>query len=97
MLLLSLATLLNSSCVVPSYQPGIVLPLPPRPALSACPEDPGVQGKVTDRGTVELTLPEALKLRRYIDALHICRAEHEIVLDGHIEKLENRLRALGAK
>ena len=56
-----------------------------------------MEGIVTDHNTVEIPLDMAAALREYILGLEECVEETRIVLEGHIEKLENRLKALGAK
>lgn len=75
-------------------QVAVPVPLPARPVLQACPEDPGVQGTVTNRGTVEVKVDDAIRLKRYISELEFCNKANVIILNGHIEKLENRLRAI---
>ena len=71
--------------------------LPSRPVVVDCPDLPDVRGVVTDHQTVEIPLPAANTLREYIHALLACSQETRVILSGHIEKLENRLKALGAK
>ena len=72
----------------------VAVEIPARPALEACPEKPDLTGKVTDHNTVEVTFDTALRIREYISALQACQRANEVKLSGHIEKLENRLRAL---
>lgn len=71
------------------------LTLPVRPALETCPDDPHVTGRMVG-GDVILSQADAEKLRAYLQGLRVCAAANVIILEGHIEKLENRLRALGA-
>lgn len=78
---------------MPVVAPPVPIPIPARPALEACPEDPGVQGVVKD-GHVHIDVQEAIKLRVYIEGLRNCSRINVIILHGHIEKLENRLRAI---
>lgn len=88
---------LSSSCtpvyVAPPSIPVNVV-LPPRPVLEKCPEDPGVQGVVTEKRTVEIPVNDAIKLKAYIAGLIFCEKANVILLNSHIEKLENRIRAL---
>jgi hypothetical protein len=70
--------------------------LPVRPSLEPCPTDPGIHGR-RESGQVVLSLQDAQTLRKYIQALRICAFGNKAILEGHIEKLENRLRALGVK
>ena len=77
----------------------VPVPLPPRPALVACPEKPLIESKIVDvEGVgqhVMMSMADALKLRNYLYALMICALENELTLKGHVEKLENRIKALG--
>jgi hypothetical protein len=68
--------------------------LPPRPRLEGLPDDPGVNGVVTERRTIELTISDAIILKRYIESLRYTNQINVIILEGHIEKLENRIKAL---
>jgi hypothetical protein len=71
--------------------------LPERPALESCPEDPGVQGVVTEKRTIEMPVQDAIRLKQYINGLLVCEKVNRIILQGHIEKLENRLRIFGGR
>ena len=85
---LLLATALSSSCA-PVWLGGQAA-LPPRPA--ACDlNGPELEGTVTNHGSVDVPIEVAVKLRGYLAELKVCVVER----DGHIEKLENRLKALG--
>jgi hypothetical protein len=88
LLLLILAIFLSSSCSQVTPIRGVAVILPPRPV--ACDLDVEVNGVVTDRGTVELTLENALKIRQVILDLKEC----VLVLEGYGEKLENRIKAV---
>lgn len=69
----------------------VVFEIPSRPV--ACDlKGPEIQGKIQG-DTVVLPRASAEALREYIFDLKEC----VIIRDGHIEKLENRLRALGGK
>jgi hypothetical protein len=70
--------------------------LPERPALQTCISEAGVEGRIVNNEVV-LSLDDARRLKDHISALAACGAINAILLEGHIEKLENRLRALGAK
>lgn len=90
LLFLSLAISLSSSaCALTS--PAVQFAIPARPV--ACDMDVEINGVVNDRGNVELTMETAISLKVYIEDLEEC----VVVRDGHIEKLENRLEALGGK
>lgn len=71
--------------------------IPDRPALEKCPEDPGVQGVVTEKRTIEIPVQEAIKLKLYIQGLLVCEKVNRIITNAHIDKLENRLRVFGGK
>lgn len=71
--------------------------IPSRPVLETCPADPGVQGVVTEKRTVEMSVQDAIKLKLYIQGLLVCEKVNRILTDGHIDKLENRLRVFGGK
>jgi hypothetical protein len=89
LLLLILAIFLSSSCSQVTPIRGVAVILPPRPV--ACDlVGPELQGVVTDRKTIEITIETAVKLRDYLDLLREC----VLVRDGYIEKLENRIKAV---
>jgi len=46
---------------------------------------------------ISLSLIDAQKLRDWIHAYLTCAETNQIALKGHIEKLENRLKAIGGK
>ncbi len=48
-------------------------------------------------GKVQIELDAALALRNYIMEFGICSEINALELEAHIEKLENRLKALGGK
>lgn len=75
----------------------VALPSLPRPQLEKCPEDPNVQGVVTEKRTLEIPVSDAMKLKAYIAGLVFCEKANVLILNGHIEKLENRLKAVGAQ
>jgi len=74
----------------------VAIDIPPRPTLEVCPPQPVVQGMVKD-GTVTLLVADATKLRDWIRAYIVCTQSNQTRALGHIEKLENRLKALGGK
>ena len=82
----------SSSCslVLPKR---IAVELPPRPALEACPAKPQVSGLVVG-GKVELEMQDALALHEWMQEYPICMQSNAVRLEGHIEKLENRLKAV---
>lgn len=70
--------------------------IPARPHLEACPEMPHPTGDV--RGdTVIIALKDAQALRTWAYEYPVCAETHQALLLGHVEKLENRLRAFGGK
>lgn len=68
--------------------------MPSRPDYEQCPEKPDVQGKING-STVLMALPDAVRLRDWIAAYQVCAESNRARADGHIEKLENRLKAIG--
>lgn len=96
--ILSLAIVLNFNACTPvtiapiNIDRSVVIPV--RPDLEEGPTDPGVQGTVTERRTIEIPVQDAIKLKQYIQALIYNAKVNVIILQGHIEKLENRLKAL---
>lgn len=93
MILLTLVIGLSSSCA-PQLIQQPPIPLPARPVLEQCPIDPGVQGVVTNRQTIEIPVQDAIKLKQYINGLISCEKINVLLLNGHIEKLENRIKAV---
>ena len=66
-------------------------PFPQRPVVRVCETEPKVEG-VKDGDKVILPLADAIRLRDWIDELQICHETNELLLQAHIEKLENRLK-----
>ena len=91
-LLTILAALSFSGCSL-IWPARVLVEIPPRPALEVCADKPDVEGEVRD-GSVILALDDAVRLRDWINAYTICARSNEARLSGHIEKLENRLKAL---
>lgn len=89
---LMLLAVLLSSCSLISPQK-IVITLPERPELAACPEKPVVTGDVVN-GEVKILLADAVKLSTWMRDYQICAERNAAKLSGHIEKLENRIKAL---
>jgi hypothetical protein len=82
----------SSGCVTAVVHPKV--DVPERPALSLPAERPSISGSVIEQsGQIVVVLPfdAAIQLRDYILKLE----ESIIILQGHLEKLENRLKALG--
>lgn len=72
--------------------------IPARPELPACPEVPHPVGRVvqTDAGMgVLLPLNNAQAIAAYLRDAPACQQIRELELLGHVEKLENRLKAVG--
>ena len=61
--------------------------------MEVCQGKSGISGVVTDHGTIELTLDEARRLKAWFMDVESCHKINELLLQGHIEKLENRLKA----
>lgn len=95
LLLLTIAVSV-SSCTLAVAPVQVPVPLPARPELRVCPENPHVEGEVRD-GKVILTFEDAVRQRRYTEDLEHCMLINKTILEGHIEKLENRLRAVGGE
>lgn len=96
LLAIALSSSLSCAPLTLLKQPALVLPA--RPTLVECPKSSGVEGTVrrSPGGLTEvvLTIEEAKRLREFLTSLQSCGATNEILLRGHIEKLENRLKAL---
>jgi len=76
----------------------VPVPLPPRPDLAECPRVPKIQGHVVDvegKGNhLMMSLADAIALRDWIYEALACDASNMVELMGHIEKLENRIKAI---
>lgn len=95
-LLLLVLISLGSSCALLQPPMMVVLVIPDRPILHVCPEFVVVEGDIVgDR--ISLTLVDAQKLRTWIHSYLACAKTNTVILDGHIEKLENRLKAFGGR
>lgn len=92
---LTACTSLSAVPVVP------MVDLPSRPLLAACPEPPAPSGVIVkfsdvpgDGLAVILPMKDAEAIRVYLTEAPRCWAEREILLDAHLQKLENRLKAV---
>jgi len=74
----------------------VAVDIPPRPVLAVCPPKPVVKGSIKN-GEVVLPMESAIKLRDWIVAYTVCAESNQARALGHIEKLENRLKAVGDK
>lgn len=74
----------------------VVIYVPDRPPIDKCPEKVIIEGDIVG-STIVLKLADAEKLRSWINNYMACSEKARVVLNGHIEKLENRLRAIGGK
>ena len=81
-----------SSCSAVAI-PKVQIVIPDRPLLLECPEKPFVEGEVI-ADTVVLPFDQAEALKKWIDGTSICKDSNILMLKGHIEKLENRLKAV---
>lgn len=91
-LLLAILLGLSFSCTV-AKPVKVSLVLPKRPSVAACFPPIDMGGKL-DGGFLMLPLEDAIKLRSWIAGGILCHEKSVAELDGHIEKLENRLKAL---
>ena len=86
----------GSSCSLLTTTPKVVVDIPTRPVLVACPAKPVIEGDIIN-GKVVMSMEDAKALSDWTRQIVQCQQDHEIILNGHIEKLENRLKALGGK
>jgi len=88
-----------SGCAAVAAAPTVRIDVPARPVLPACPEPPRPAGTITRSESgglgVLLTIGDADSLRTFLREAPACWTIRELLLDGHITKLENRLRAVG--
>lgn len=78
----------------------VAVDIPLRPQLPECQTKAEVQGTVVQgEGGLMVAIPldQAKALSAWVAAFAACSAVRETVLTGHIEKLENRLKALGGR
>ena len=89
---------LSGGCALRNPLVTIPIEIPARPTLQVCPELPDIKGRIVDledTKTLLLTLEDAFRLRDFIHTYMTCAESNEVELLGHIEKLENRLKAYG--
>src|SRR3990167_600997 len=97
-LLIATLSVFVSSCATIGIPLAAPIDIPARPVLAVCPELPVIEGILIEQGgetAILLPLVEAEKLRTFIHTFIECSVINQIELLGHIEKLENRLKALG--
>ena len=82
----------SSGCAL--FVSKLKIEIPARPAYEQCPTKPDVSGVVKE-GNIVLAIPDAVALRDWISAYQVCSESNRVRADGHIEKLENRLKAVG--
>jgi hypothetical protein len=70
--------------------------LPEKPAIETCPPKVVVEGHIVG-DTITLSLADAQRLRDWINTYIVCSESNQAKYKGHIEKLENRLKAVGGK
>ncbi len=100
LLLLSLAALHGCAPTLAAPPSAVRIEIPTRPALPACPPQPHPAATVADvQGAlvVQLSLEAAKTLQTWGRQAPACWAGRETLLNSHIEKLENRLRAVGGR
>jgi hypothetical protein len=90
-----------SSCTAISP---VALHIPEDPVLRDCPEQPVVEGRTRGRDPqgegyeyVVIKIEDAVKLRDWIKDYRKCSEANQVILKGHVEKLKNRLRAVGGQ
>ena len=84
------------SLIAPFVVPKI--DIPPAPTLQVCPERPELQGKIVELEDgsqgVLLTMETARALSAYLSLYRFCAETNVLELEGYIEKLVNRLKAV---
>ena len=78
----------------------VAIEIPPAPILRVClppPHPEGVVAKINGVMMVAMEIPSAIELQSYLRDAPPCYQENVVVTQGYIEKLINRLKALGAK
>jgi hypothetical protein len=58
-----------------------------------CEPKPFIEGEVVDDKVI-LSYESADNLRKWIEGMLICKDSNIVILEGYIEKLENRLKAI---
>lgn len=92
---LLLVVTLNSSCAYVVAKP-TPIDIPAKPVLAVCPAKPDITGKVSNDGkSVVISLPDAISLRNWMRDYPVCAEKNTIDQQGYIEKLINRLKAVG--
>lgn len=91
-----------SACVTRPWSapPPVAIDIPARPILPSCAPAPHPTGTIiqTEAGlAVALSMPDAQAVSGYLREAPGCFERREILLDGHAQKLENRLRAVGGR
>ena len=94
-----LAIFLLGGCSSMSVLAKVPVPLPRQPALTECPQPPPIEAKIIDVEAVGkhimMTLVDAIALRDWIYESLAYDTSNMVELMGYIEKLENRLNAIG--
>ena len=75
----------------------IPVDIPDRPKLAQCPVKPEIEGtveRVNGNLVVVMPLESAKTLQAWTRIYPVCMTTNVVILDGHVEKLENRLKAL---
>lgn len=87
-----LLSLSFSSCATVTPNKPVVV-IPDAPVLSECPTLPDIQADIIG-GKVTLTLEQAQVLRQWIHNYITCQESNRVLLQGYVEKLVNRLKAV---
>jgi hypothetical protein len=75
----------------------VVVDIPPRPALIECPVAPHPEGTVEiikGKEFVTLLVPDAVAIKAYLRDAPKCYEAREVILNGYIQKLLNRIQAV---
>jgi hypothetical protein len=88
-----LLSLSSSGCALWPVATKPIVAVPAAPALTECPALPDVEGDVKDN-TVVLPLNKAVELQQWIHQYIACTQANSVLLQGYIEKLQNRLKAV---
>ena len=92
MILATLLSGVSSGCSL-VWPAKIPVDIPARPQLAACPRKPDIEANVVN-GQVVLSLEQAQAMSAWARDYQVCAESNQAVLEGHVSKLENRLKAL---
>jgi hypothetical protein len=85
-----------SSCAwIPST--AVTIALPPEPQIVECPAPPNVEAHIVEsNGVKSVIMPytKAEEIRNWMHDYPKCMQSNEVLLKAHIQKLENRIKAV---